>query len=72
MGAQREDRMANETDNAEDAAGRLELALERIAGLSARGVSPAPKGEASVPAAELAVRLDRVIDRLRAALDGTV
>ena len=63
--------MANETDDTEAAADRLETALERIAGLSARGAAPARANGSSVPAAEIAARLDQVIGRLRAALDGT-
>jgi len=67
--------MADETDDPEAAAERLEAALERIAHLAAH-LPPAPptaaaaENEASVPAVELVARLDRLIDRLRIALGG--
>jgi hypothetical protein len=61
--------MADEPNNAEAAADRLEAALERIARLTE--VPPArpnsvPEGDLSVP--EIAERLDLLIGRLRAAL----
>lgn len=67
--------MASESDDAAEAAARLEAALERIAALA--GSQPKPQadgadhGEAAEPAApveEIAARLDGLIDRLRAAL----
>lgn len=51
-----------ETDDPDAAAGRIEAALERIA---RRVEHPG----LAVPPAELAARLDRLIERLRAALD---
>ncbi|HUB11318.1 MAG TPA: hypothetical protein VMB34_05120 [Acetobacteraceae bacterium] len=68
--------MAGEADDPEDAAARLEAALERIARLAgARPASPsdgAPDqtGEQS-PVEEIAARLDSLIDRLRAVLGGS-
>ena len=72
--------MAGEADNPDDAAARLEAALERIARLA--GASPPPPrgagdpegaGAAEPPASvdEIAARLDGLIDRLRAALSGS-
>jgi hypothetical protein len=60
--------MAQEPEDADMAADRLEAALERIARLAAvRPVaSPAPDSELSIP--EIAERLDSLIGRLRAAL----
>jgi hypothetical protein len=60
--------MAQEPEDADMAADRLEAALERIAALTAvRTVpSPAPDTELSIP--EIAERLDSLIGRLRAAL----
>jgi hypothetical protein len=58
------DRMANTIEDAEAAADRLEAALERIASLASR-----PTGEQTVQLAELRERLDRMIERLRLALD---
>lgn len=52
-------------DAAEDAASRLETALERIAAHLANAALRPPMTAAAVPA-ELTVRLDRLIDRLRA------
>jgi hypothetical protein len=63
--------MANETEDAEAAAERLEMALERIAGLAVGGLGQAPAGGASIPIGEIAARLDAVIGRIRSALDGT-
>lgn len=63
--------MASETDDAAEAAARLEAALERIASLTATR-PPAPDSgephEASVAAEEITARLDALIDRLRDAL----
>ncbi len=61
--------MADELDDPEAAADRLEAALERIAILTAA----APPARNAVPDAELSVaeiaeRLDHLIGRLRAAL----
>lgn len=67
--------MASETDDAAEAAARLEAALERIAALAGPRRQPPPRaadaGEAAdsaVPVDEIAARLDALIDRLRAAL----
>lgn len=68
--------MAGETDDPDDAAARLEAALERIARLA--GAHPVVAGESSADAAagpappveEIAARLDGLIDRLRTALSG--
>ncbi|MBV8616083.1 MAG: hypothetical protein JOY66_20250 [Acetobacteraceae bacterium] len=57
--------MASTIEDAEAAADRLEAALERIASLTSR-----PSGEQTVQLAELRERLDRMIERLRLALDG--
>ena len=64
----RED-MAGETDNADAAAQRLETALERIASLAGRCTLPPRTGTDALPVAEIAARLDAMIERLRAALD---
>jgi hypothetical protein len=59
--------MANEPD---EAAARLEAALERIARLAQAAPPGRPAGVAgAVPRAELVARLDRMIERLRGALD---
>ena len=68
--------MAGETDDPDDAAARLEAALERIARRA--GPRPAHAGPTdgasdavtgpSAPVEEIAARLDGLIDRLRAAL----
>ncbi|MGA3401544.1 MAG: hypothetical protein ABSC95_20205 [Acetobacteraceae bacterium] len=73
--------MTGETDDPDDAAARLEAALERIARHAgprpAHDLSPAasvPGGAAAestgpeAPVEEIAARLDGLIDRLRAAL----
>lgn len=67
--------MASESDDAVEAAARLEAALERIAALSgARPLPPAPapdgadSGEPAVAVDEITARLDDLIDRLRVAL----
>lgn len=57
--------MNSETESLDSAAARLEAALERIA-LAA--VAPPPEPDRSK--AEIAAALDRIITRLRAALDG--
>ena len=62
--------MADEPDNPEAAADRLEAALERIAHLAS--VQPAPANPTAVDSdlsiPEIADRLDSLIGRLRAAL----
>ena len=62
--------MADEPDDPDAAADRLEAALERIARLAAMqpalANTPVPDTELSVP--EIAERLDLLISRLRAAL----
>jgi hypothetical protein len=69
--------MAGEADDPEDAAARLEAALERIAQLA--GTRP-PSSESATegggeqqmpPVDEIAARLDGLIDRLRKALGGS-
>jgi hypothetical protein len=62
--------MAGETENADAAAQRLETALERIASLAGRDKPPPASAEAP-PVAEIAARLDAMIERLRAALGDT-
>lgn len=63
--------MADELEDPDAAAARLEAALERIARLtamqSAPNTAPVPDTDLSVP--EIAERLDSLIGRLRAALD---
>jgi hypothetical protein len=68
--------MAGEAEDPEDAAARLEAALERIAQLA--GTRPPPSesateggGEQMPPIDEIAARLDGLIDRLRKALGGS-
>ena len=62
--------MADEPEDPDAAADRLEAALERIARLAAVPPAPAnmpvPDSDLSVP--EIAERLDSLIGRLRAAL----
>jgi hypothetical protein len=62
--------MADELEDPDAAADRLEAALERIARLAAVQPAPAdtlaPDSELSIP--EIAERLDSLIGRLRAAL----
>ena len=73
--------MAGETDDPEDAAARLEAALERIAqphraASGRRCAAPTagvqamqrPNHRSEPPVEEIAARLDGLIDRLRAAL----
>jgi hypothetical protein len=63
--------MADELEDPDAAAARLEAALERIARLtaiqSAPNTAPVPDTELSI--SEIAERLDSLIGRLRAALD---
>jgi hypothetical protein len=65
--------MADEPEDPDAAADRLEAALERIARLAAVRPAPAPpappESDLSVP--EIAERLDSLIGRLRAALGKT-
>ncbi|HUB50241.1 MAG TPA: hypothetical protein VMB73_35160 [Acetobacteraceae bacterium] len=68
--------MAGEADDPEDAATRLEAALERIARLAGTrppppGNAPEGGGEQIPPVDEIAARLDGLIDRLRKALAGS-
>jgi hypothetical protein len=62
--------MADEPEDPDAAADRLEAALERIARLTAvrpaSSNSPPPDSDLSIP--EIAERLDSLISRLRAAL----
>ena len=67
--------MASESDDAAEAAARLEAALERIAALAVpaqpQAAAHAESGdpdEAGAPVDEIAARLDALIDRLRDAL----
>ena len=63
--------MADEPEDPDAAADRLEAALERIARLAAVAPAetntPVPDSELSIP--EIAERLDSLISRLRAALE---
>ena len=70
--------MANESDEPDSAAARLEAALDRIAAAAARGASASAASQAvvephSAAAAavdpEIVARLDGLIERLRDALD---
>ncbi len=64
--------MASTTEDAEAAVELLEAALERIARLSALRQAPAPNSgqpDSGLPIEEVRERLDRMIERLRAALD---
>lgn len=68
--------MAGEADDPEDAAARLEAALERIARLAGTRPAPADAVPESMagpapPVDEIAARLDALIDRLRSALGGS-
>jgi len=60
--------MADDTENADTAAERLEAALERIARLAGNAPPSAPEHQTRVDSAEIAARLDGMIERLRAAL----
>ena len=62
--------MASESENADSAAERLESALERIARLTEQLGTPASIDGNSTPSAEITSRLDAMIERLRAALNG--
>jgi len=62
--------MANDTDEADAAANRLEAALERIAQAMTRDDAPGAHGAAMPDSEEIAARLDGLIDRLRSALGG--
>ncbi len=65
--------MADEPEDPDAAADRLEAALERIARLAsvppASANAPRPESDLSIP--EIADRLDQLIARLRAALGKT-
>lgn len=56
----------SKADTAEQAAARLESALERIA---SRLAAPDPSRNAGAASPELTRRLDRLIDRLRTEID---
>jgi hypothetical protein len=61
--------MADEFEDPDAAADRLEAALERIARLAAmRPMAPPPRSDADLSVAEIAERLDSLITRLRAAI----
>ncbi|MBN8874115.1 MAG: hypothetical protein J0H67_14875 [Rhodospirillales bacterium] len=68
--------MEQQNEDPDDAVARLESALERIAARAGQTPPPAPGAEAAtepdpatlLPTAEIASRLDHLIDRLRAAL----
>jgi len=61
--------MADEVEDPDAAANRLEAALERIARLAAvQPVVTPPQSDADLSVAEIAERLDTLITRLRAAL----
>ena len=69
--------MAGEADDPEDAAARLEAALERIAQLAGTrppqpsDIATETAAEQMPPVDEIAARLDGLIDRLRKALGGS-
>jgi hypothetical protein len=65
--------MADEPEDPDAAADRLEAALERIARLAAVQPAPSPPAvpESDLSVAEIAERLDSLIGRLRAALGKT-
>ncbi len=65
--------MASDTEDAEMAARRLKSALDRIARLAARagGAGAGQFDLAPETAQEIRHRLDAMIERLRAALNGT-
>ncbi len=60
--------MAGDSEDADTTAGRLEAALERIARLAGNPVAGERAATTSPNTAELAARLDIMIERLRAAL----
>ena len=62
--------MANDTEDPEVAADRLEAALERIAQVATRDELQIPDRPTSVHTEEIAARLDGMIDRLRTVLGG--
>jgi hypothetical protein len=62
--------MANDTEDPEVAADRLEAALERIAQATMRDELGIPNQPISVHTEEIAARLDGLIDRLRTVLGG--
>ncbi|MGE0222049.1 MAG: hypothetical protein AB7F35_06020 [Acetobacteraceae bacterium] len=64
--------MTDETEDPDTAADRLEVALERIARLTAapRTNRPPEVDESAMSPEEIAARLDVLIERLRAALEG--
>jgi hypothetical protein len=63
--------MADELEDPDAAAARLEAALERIARLTAIQSAPntPPVSDTDLSISEIAERLDSLIGRLRAALD---
>jgi hypothetical protein len=63
--------MADELEDPDAAAERLEAALERIARLAAVQPTPtdAPAADSDLSVPEIAERLDSLIGRLRAALE---
>jgi hypothetical protein len=62
--------MADEGEDPEAAANRLEAALERIAQAAARGEAAPSAPVAAMGTEVIAARLDGLIDRLRTALGG--
>jgi hypothetical protein len=62
--------MADDSEDPEAAANRLEAALERIAQAAVRDDAPRSDPGASAYPEEVAARLDGLIDRLRTALGG--
>jgi hypothetical protein len=62
--------MANDTDDADTAANRLEAALERIAQAMTHEEPTHPDGAVMPDGEVIAARLDGLIDRLRSALGG--
>jgi len=60
--------MANDSDDFEAAAERLEAALDRIAQAAAREAAPSTETLSAMNSEELAARIDGLIDRLRTAL----
>ena len=62
--------MASESEDAGSATERLESALERIALLIEQRGTPSSTDVTSATPAEIASRLDAMIERLRAALNG--
>jgi hypothetical protein len=62
--------MADNSEDPEAAASRLEAALERIAQAATRGDMAPSVSAGSADTEEIAARLDGLIDRLRTALGG--